>query len=295
MWTEHGHDPDRYVQIGSLTKPLTGTLLSEMVRSGRVGWDDPVEKWLSTPPGTGITLRHLALHTSGLPRLPPGTRAVRPNPYESFDAETMRRAVLDRLPSLVDNPPGAREEYSNLGYAVLGAALEAAGQGTYEELLGVYVLQPLGVSTGHVIARPPSGDAILPPRGVWGRSRTAWTMTGPILPAGGLWATLRATADVVTGLLVRRTLGAPAPSWTRSGPGYWHNGATGGYSVFAAARDDGRWVVAHRVGGRADTVDKIGLRALASQPLPDAPDEGPAARPDVQGSPASRPHGSGDR
>ncbi|MFG3256203.1 serine hydrolase domain-containing protein [Streptomyces sp. NPDC048172] len=266
---EHGHDPDRYVQIGSLTKPLTGTLLSCLARAGRIGWDDPVEKWLDAPSGTGITLRHLALHTSGLPRLPPQVPGRRADPYAAFDAEALGGGGIARLSSLVLRPPGAQEEYSNFGYAVLGAALEAAGEDTYEELLRTHVLRPLGVDDGRVTARPPAGDAVLPPRGRWGRRRSAWTMSGAVLPAGGLWATPRALAEVVTGLLVRRTLGEPSLSWTRSGPGYWHDGSTGGYATFAAVRDDGRWAVVSRIGGRADTANKIGLQALVSQPRPE--------------------------
>ncbi|MFF0287520.1 serine hydrolase [Streptomyces sp. NPDC005262] len=70
----HGHDPAAFVEIGSLTKVLTGTVLVRMARAGLLGLDDPVEQWLPTSPGSGITLRHLTDHTSGLPRLPPGLR-----------------------------------------------------------------------------------------------------------------------------------------------------------------------------------------------------------------------------
>ncbi|MBT2406279.1 MULTISPECIES: hypothetical protein [unclassified Streptomyces] len=38
-----------------------------------------------------------------------------------------------------------------------------------------------------------------------------------ILPSGGLWATLRVTADLLKGLLVDRTLGDPAPTWQTTG------------------------------------------------------------------------------
>jgi len=38
----------------------------------KLSLDDPLESFLPAPEGTGITLRRLAEHTSGLPRLPPG-------------------------------------------------------------------------------------------------------------------------------------------------------------------------------------------------------------------------------
>lgn len=66
----HGHAVDAYVQIGSLSKILTGTALAQFAAKGVLESDSPLEQFLPVPPGTGITLKHLAQHTSGLPRLP---------------------------------------------------------------------------------------------------------------------------------------------------------------------------------------------------------------------------------
>ncbi|MFF1281894.1 serine hydrolase domain-containing protein [Streptomyces sp. NPDC058299] len=109
---------DRYVRTGSLTKPLTGTVPTRMAEAGTVGLDDPVERWLPAPPGTGVTLLNPARHTSGLPRLPPGLG--RRDPYAAFPR------LVRGLDTVAVRPPG-EEEYSDLGYAVLGAALAAAG------------------------------------------------------------------------------------------------------------------------------------------------------------------------
>ncbi|MFE9862640.1 serine hydrolase domain-containing protein [Streptomyces sp. NPDC005506] len=97
----HGHDPAAFVEIGSLTKVLTGTVLVRMVRAGLLGLDDAVEQWLPTPPGSGITLRNLADHTSGLPRLPPGLTGHDPLPRppdirQPEDTIPVRRPGSDR-------------------------------------------------------------------------------------------------------------------------------------------------------------------------------------------------------
>ncbi|MEU3464721.1 serine hydrolase domain-containing protein [Streptomyces sp. NPDC006733] len=239
-----GHGLDRFVEIGSFTKVLTGTALARMAAAGLLGLDDPVERWLGrVPAGTGITLRHLAAHTSGLPRLPPGL--ARKDPYAAFDQEALS-ALLDQLGSLTATPPGQSEEYSNFGYAVLGAALVAAARAPYAQLVEEHVLAPLGVH--EVTAQPPADRRLCARR--WGRERAPWTMSGAILPAGGMWATPRAAADLLTRLLLDRVLGPPALSWQASGPLIWHNGATRDASVFAGAVPaTGRWVVVHRLGG----------------------------------------------
>ncbi|MET8805631.1 serine hydrolase domain-containing protein [Streptomyces sp. NPDC004546] len=251
-----GHALDRFVEIGSFTKVLTGTALMRMAVAGLLDVDDPVELWLPAAPRTGITLRHLAEHTSGLPRLPPGTGGR--DPYAAFDGDALRR-LLGRLDEVVVRPPGEREEYSNLGYAVLGAALAGAAGAPYGELLAEHVLRPLDVH--EVSARPEPGRRLLAP-GFLGRGRRPWTMDGAILPAGGLWATPRAVAELLVRLVIERRLGDPAPSWQSAGALLWHNGATRHASVFAGAMADGRWVVVHRLGGRPEETDQAGVDVL---------------------------------
>lgn len=253
---DHGHAVDRFVEIGSFTKVLTGTALMRMAAADLLDVDDPVERWLPAAPRTGITLRHLAAHTSGLPRLPPGAGGR--DPYAAFDGDALQR-LLGRLDGVVVRPPGEQEEYSNLGYAVLGAALVGAAGAPYEELLAEHVLRPLDVH--EVSARPDPGRRLLAP-GFFGRTRRPWTMDGAILPAGGLWATPRAVADLLVRLVLERRLGDPAPSWQTAGPLLWHNGATRHASVFAGAMADGRWVVVHRLGGRAEATDQAGIDVL---------------------------------
>ncbi|WP_430379569.1 serine hydrolase domain-containing protein [Streptomyces sp. B1-3] len=253
----NGHAADRFVEIGSLTKVVTGTALTRMAASGVLSLDDPVERWLPATPGTGITLLHLARHTSGLPRLPPG-RHSRRDPYASFDRHALDQ-LLSRLDTLATRPAGTGEEYSNLGYAVLGAALTAASEMTYEELVTAYVLRPLGITE---VAVNPDPGRRLPTPGLLGRPRRPWTMDGAILPAGGLWATPRAAADLVVRLLLERRLGDPAPSWQTSGPLLWHNGATRHASLFAGAMDDGRWVLTHRLNAAPDDTDRAGIDIL---------------------------------
>lgn len=96
----HGHDADRFVEIGSLTKVFTGTVLARLAAEGAVGLDTPLEECVEeVPRGTGVTLRHLAEHTSGLPRLPAGPTGPPDDPYVDFTETALRETLrdLDRL------------------------------------------------------------------------------------------------------------------------------------------------------------------------------------------------------
>ncbi|MEU9225943.1 serine hydrolase domain-containing protein [Streptomyces massasporeus] len=261
----HGHDQDRFVEIGSLSKVFTGTVLTRLAKEEVVGLDTPLEECLGeVTAGTGITLRHLAEHTSGLPRLPAGPAGPPDDPYAAFTEQALR-ASLRELDRVATGRLG-EEEYSNFGYAVLGYALTTVTGRSYQQLVDEHVLLPLGLEAGAVTALPPE-ERCLVPRDVFGRPRPLWTLTGPILPAGGLWSTCRTLSRAVVGLLVERRLGPPAPSWQRGPSITWHNGATRGSSVVAAAHDDGRWIVLHRLGD-ADGTDRLARKTLLAAPTP---------------------------
>ncbi|MER5888037.1 serine hydrolase domain-containing protein [Streptomyces sp. NPDC001941] len=263
--TGHGHDQDRFVEIGSLSKVFTGTVLGRLAQDGTVGLDTPLEDCLAeVPGGTGISLRHLAEHTSGLPRLPDVLAGPHGDPYAAFTPHALD-ACLGELDRVASGELGVAE-YSNLGYAVLGRALTAVTGQPYQRLLDDHVLRPLGLAAGAVTAEPPQGQRLVP-RGLLGRPKPLWTLTGPIAPAGGLWATCRTLARATVGLLVEHRLGEPALTWQYGSGVRWHNGATRGSSVLAAAHDDGRWIVLHRLGDAAAT-DRLARQTLLAAPEP---------------------------
>ncbi|MGW7073658.1 serine hydrolase domain-containing protein [Streptomyces sp. NPDC054855] len=246
---EGRHHPGLFVEIGSLTKVVTGTALMRLADEGALELDDPLERWLPVQTGAGITLRHLLRHTSGLPPLPPqmpGHTAT--DPYRQFTRGALDD-LLGQLPDLAQHPPGEREEYSNLGYAVLGAALTAATGRPYPDIIDQYVLAPLRLPAGSMTPDPPSAARLLPRSRLLRRPRRAWVMNGAILPSGGLWATPRTIADLVCGLIVNQELGPPAPTWYRAGSQFRYNGATSTATVSVIAQPEGPWAIAHRLGG----------------------------------------------
>lgn len=139
-------------ETGSLTKTFTALLLAELAARGEVRYGDRADRYLPFRlPGPPLTLLHLATHTSGLPRLPPGllTRAVRSgwlsNPYAGFGEDDLLDA-LRRTP--LRHRPGSRVHYSNFGGGLLGHVLARAAGGTggdYAALLAERVTGPLGL------------------------------------------------------------------------------------------------------------------------------------------------------
>ena len=139
---------DTVFEIGSVTKVLTALLLTDMVQHGEVALSDPVATCLPaqvTVPqrnGRQITLLDLATHRSGLPRLPSNFKPKDPsNPYADYTVEQLYQFLSTyELPRDVDS----QTEYSNLGFGLLGHALERRSGMNYESLVRRRILDPLG-------------------------------------------------------------------------------------------------------------------------------------------------------
>ena len=166
-------------EIGSITKTFTGILLARMAGDGLVSLDSRVSDLLPTgvepvPEQAAITLRHLATHTAGLPRLPPGfllspsrflLMVLGKDPYRGYRADDLLRAFgAVRLTS----DPGVRSEYSNFGFGLLGWALGRAAGSGYENAIRDLVVRPLGLEG--IETEPGAGDQ---PRATGYRARLA--------------------------------------------------------------------------------------------------------------------------
>lgn len=151
-------DGDTIFEIGSATKVFTGLLLTEMAQQGEVKLDDPIGKYL--PPGVKsperkgreITLLDLALHRSGLPRLPDNFASKDPEaPYADYTFENVC-AFLSGYALTRDI--GALYEYSNLGAGLLGCLLARHAGTNYETLVIGRICRPLGMTSTAIKLSP---------------------------------------------------------------------------------------------------------------------------------------------
>jgi CubicO group peptidase (beta-lactamase class C family) len=145
-------DGESVFEIGSITKVFTGVLLAEMILQNEVSPDDSLSALL--PVGTvlpeygskKITLRDLATHRSGLPRLSSkmwDTANKTPtDPYSLFTREMLFQSLSDWKPA---SAPDERHEYSNFGFALLGNVIANRVGIPYEKLLQQRILEPLGM------------------------------------------------------------------------------------------------------------------------------------------------------
>jgi len=136
-------------RIGSITKPFTAVMLMQLVANGKISLSDPVERYLpeikqigSKPPGAPpFTFLQLATMTAGLAREP-----RQEGPFWTGQVADWDKTLVSALAHTdYISFPGTAFSYSNIGYAILGAALSRVAGIPYTEWERTRVLEPLGM------------------------------------------------------------------------------------------------------------------------------------------------------
>ncbi len=150
-----GHDQrittsDKW-HLGSITKSMTSTLIARLAEAGRISWTDTVGGVLgSAIPDIRaeyreITFRHLCSHRAGLQaNIPMSDLMAFPRDSADSRADRIRYAGL----GLLQAPQGPKEStfmYSNTGYVIASAMLEAKMGAPWETLIQEHVFNPLGM------------------------------------------------------------------------------------------------------------------------------------------------------
>lgn len=159
-------DVDTMFGIASMSKSITALALCILESEGKLSIDDPVTKYFPQfrVPGAArdaVTLRHLAMHTAGIPPMEPLEWSIAMN-SERRDSEWLRamRAQspnkMDTIEQVIDyiarceyrpvGAPGENMSYCNEGYAILSYVADQAAGVKLEAYCAEKIFAPLGMT-----------------------------------------------------------------------------------------------------------------------------------------------------
>jgi len=147
---------DTIFDLASLTKPLaTALAMMVMVKERKIALDDRVSRFFhnfGVHGKTHVTFRHLLAHTSGLPAWRPFCKDIlrieregRINFTASHGAKELVYEAIQR--EKPEAAPGARTVYSDLGFILLGAAIEEVSGMSLDRYCHEKIFKPLGLRT----------------------------------------------------------------------------------------------------------------------------------------------------
>ncbi|WP_034058097.1 serine hydrolase [Lacinutrix jangbogonensis] len=273
-------------EIGSISKTFTATLLALKVNSGEMNLDDPISKYLPkavkgpTRNGKEITLKHLATHTSGLPKLPDNLESRNPkNPYVDYTYKDLYNYISNHELKV---DIGSVSEYSNVGMGLLGHILELQSGKTYEELVIEYIANPLQMNDTRLVFNEAMKNRLAK-----GHEGLLETENWDIITLGGAGGIRSTASDMVKYIQAninsesidsklhnamslahksaykneeQRT--EMALAWhIENGKFLLHNGATGGYSAMIALEKSGKRGVIVLTNSN-QSIDPIGIKIM---------------------------------
>jgi CubicO group peptidase (beta-lactamase class C family) len=151
--------PDTMFDLGSITKVFTKTAVGQLLRDGKLALDDTVLDHIPDYPnreaGGKMTVAHLVDHSSGL-------------------GDIFNERYLEMRPSLLaprdffplfagddlSFEPGEGMQYSNAGYVLLGAIVEAASGQSYYDYIRDNIFEPAGMTRSGFVPRDGSDDGV---------------------------------------------------------------------------------------------------------------------------------------
>jgi len=284
-------------ELGTLTRVYTGLLLADAIQRREVELGAQVAEYL--PPGVtvptrdkvAITLRHLALHSSGLPPLPPSiARAPADDPFRGYDEDALYRDLARTQLAYV---PGASIQPSSFATGLLGFAIGRKLGTGYTKAIEARILRPLELhDTTFVVpaaaaARQLAGtddDLAAAPRWAW----------NALAGAGGLISSARDQLRLIEAELDAAAGGKTLPlrnpmrltqepqldptstenaglGWMIDGDGrLWHGGGSAGFRAFVIFDPKTKRGVVALASTASPLVDRLG-RALLGLMSEDAP------------------------
>ena len=146
--------PETIFQSGSVGKQFVSAAIMMLVEEGHVSVDDSIAKYFPGAPASWkpIRVKNLLSHTSGLAEYESPDRTGQNGPFylrlDFTEAQLLRK--IKALP--IENPPGARWNYRNTNYVLLGFLIHRVTGTFYADYLAERIFKPLGMSSTRLIS-----------------------------------------------------------------------------------------------------------------------------------------------
>lgn len=289
-------------EIGSITKVFTALLVQTLVDDDLLHWDDTISECLpdiefASEAVANVTLRELATHRSGLPRLPnnfaetevPGNAM---DPYANYGEQDLIAFFESFDPPVLKN----EHAYSNLGFALLGYIVAKTLDTSYAEAMNQRVFQPLEMNKSTATdsvkddADLAAGYSNTANMGTWNfnvhagagvirstaRDMYKFIRANSVESDDAIHHSIRSIRELQ--YESNQALGWMYESIDQETTIFWHNGQTGGYASFLAIDPEAKsgWVIL-TTSSESAAITRIGTSFYREVVLPNSVDFTPYA------------------
>ncbi|WP_207533674.1 serine hydrolase domain-containing protein [Desertivirga arenae] len=159
-------------ELASVTKPMTGIAVLQLVEQGKIKLDQDVRDFFPDFPYTGITVRMLLCHRSGMMNyvyfVDGIFRKEHKNQSKGITNQDVMKIIAEKKPAPYTQP-NRKFHYNNSNFMVLAAIIEKVTGKSYTEYMKENVFDPAGMKNTAVLSKA-TYDKI--PTDVVGHDRT---------------------------------------------------------------------------------------------------------------------------
>ena len=137
--------------LASISKQFTAAAVLQLCAQGKLDLNDTITHYFPNLPYSGVTIRHLLTHTSGLPEYFDFKYTVYGSSAFVDNKQLIR--VLEQQKYAKKFATGTKFEYVNTNYAILAALVTKVTGVPFEEYVHEHIFKPAGMTHSFYVAQ----------------------------------------------------------------------------------------------------------------------------------------------
>jgi CubicO group peptidase (beta-lactamase class C family) len=152
--------PSTSFHLASISKTITGMAVLKLAEQGKLSIEDSVSKFLAGFPCTGVTIKTLLNHRSGLPNYVHYMENLGWDKKRLITNQDVLNFIIERHKDIDIGTPDRRFSYSNTNYALLALVIEKATGQFFGDYLRQTFFEPLGMKDTYVFTPADSAKSL---------------------------------------------------------------------------------------------------------------------------------------
>lgn len=140
-YTREMLDNNSVYDLASISKQFTAMGILLLKEKGKLSLDDTLRKFFPELPYSNVTIRHMLLHTSGMPEYVDIMEAKWDHNKIAFNVDVIAVLAREKVPA--GFKPGEKWEYCNTGYMLLASIIEKVSGLCYNKFMADNIFKPL--------------------------------------------------------------------------------------------------------------------------------------------------------
>ena len=142
--------PETPLHVASTSKTFTATAIFQLIEQGKISLQDSLQQFFPNFPCSGITVRHLLTHTSGLQNYAYFLPALKWNKKVTASNEDVLNTFISKKPPM-ESRVGSRFNYCNFNFSLLALIVEKVSGRYFPDYVQDSIFARCGMHDSYIV------------------------------------------------------------------------------------------------------------------------------------------------